>query len=322
MTETSENYSPSTIQENDNDETPSHSSSSSISNPTQHPYHASLIIPSEITDDGRLERAISTSCWIENLMENKKAARVSFHPLQSTVTYDAEKITPGESIVFVKSRSGGATAEAETTAVDFKESPQYTECSNVGTLAVVSLRAASEIMNSIASTSLLQYTMYSSRNLIPLFLSTSKRNEFGGKVIKPAMMKRCFSREHAVDSLLEELNKRKINAAKAFTHAVREKSVVNMALAAWAAGNAANLHHLVQFSKLKYGPQRMYKNAGMFRAVASKNNKSITSTEYLKEIKKRHKGTLNFDSAPSIFNDALARVFFGIQNRSFFWRRQ
>nr|BDV50172.1 MAG: wsv360-like protein [Chiromantes dehaani nimavirus] len=247
------------------------------------------------TNDGRLERAISTSCWVENLMGDKKAARVSFHPLQSTVTHDAENITPGESIVYVKPRGADAVT-----------SP----CSNVPTLAVTSLRAASEIMNSIASTSLLQFTMYSNRNLIPLFLSTSKRNEFGGRVIKPAMMKRCFSREHTVDSLLEELNTRKINAAKAFAHAVREKSVVNMALAAWAAGNAANLQHLVQFSKLRYGPQRMYKNAGMFRAAAtSKNTNNITSAEYLEEIKKRHKGTLNFDSAPSIFNDALARVF-------------
>nr|AKS10599.1 wsv360-like protein [Metopaulias depressus WSSV-like virus] len=298
---TQENENDRVSQENDNDEDPISNSMTS--------YYSSL---SEITDDGRLERAISTSCWVENLMENlmkdKKAAkaeRVSFHPLQSTVTYDAEKITPEESIVYVKSRSKDADA------ADFIKSSEYDECTNVGTLVVTSLRAASEIMNFIASTSFLQLTMYSSRNLIPLFLSTSKQDEFGGRAIKQIMMKKCFSREVAVDSLLEELNSRKINAAKAFAHAVREKSIVNMALAAWVAGNAANLQHLVQFSKLKYGPQRMYKNAGMFRATATTiyKNKSITSTEYMEEIKKRHKGTLNFDSAPSIFNSALARVF-------------
>ena len=275
------------------------------------PYKDSVSSPAleEITRDGRLERAISTSCWVENLMrDNKRSARVSFHPLQSTVTYDAEKITPGESIVYIKRRSGTPLLSP----ADFTNSDQFKTCSNADTLAVTSIRAASEIINSIASTTLLQYSMYSSRNLIPLFLSPGKRNEFGGKVIRQSMLKRCFSKTHVVNSLLEELNKRKINAAKAFAHAVREKSVVNAALAAWSAGNAASLQKLVQFSKIKYGPGKTYNTAGIFRATPQspgRSSKNFTSAEYMAEIKNRHKGSLNFDSAASIFNTALARVF-------------
>ena len=259
-------------------------------------YAASLklpIAPQEIADNGFLERTISTSGWVENLTKDKKT-RISFHPLQTTVTQDAENITPGESIVFIKSRKEDDSNASQST-----------------TLAVASLRAASEIMNSIASTNLLHYTMYSRRNLVPLFLSSSKRGEFGkGKTIKSSMMRRYFFNKKAVDDLLKELNEKKINAAKAFIKAVSEKSVVNMALAAWSAGNAGNLYHLIEVSKLMYGPERKYKNAGMFRNTAAAASTSrFNCKEYLDEIKRKHKGTLNFDSAQHIFNNALNRIF-------------
>nr|BDT63071.1 MAG: wsv360-like protein [Trachysalambria curvirostris nimavirus] len=249
---------------------------------------------------GLLERCISTSCWVGNLLEHKKPSR--FRPLESIVTHDGENITPSESIIFVQTRP-------ESTIIS-RESPEFSRSINVGTRAVTSLRAASEIIDSLASSSLLQYSVYSKRNLIPLFLSSSKCGEYGGRTIKSSTLRRCFAKEREVDGLLRELNERKINAAKAFANAVREKSVVNTALAAWNSGNAACLQRLVEFSKLKYGPRQAYKTAGLFRPNITGRKSTITTVEFMAEVLKRHRGgTLNFDSAPSVFNTALSRVF-------------
>ena len=267
----------------------------------------------DITRNGKVERSISTSCWVQNLVGDgaagkKREAHVSFFPLQSTVTYDTENITPDEAVVFLKQRS---TAEEN----DAADSTAHRTCINSDTSAVTSIRAAAEIVNSLATSSFLQYSMYSSRNLVPLFMANSRQGEFGGKYMRYSSIRDCFSRGNVVDGLLKDLRKRKVNAAKAFIKAVREKSVVNTALAAWNAGNAANLEKLVDFCRNKYGPDRRYNAAGIHRTAAPASGKAggvpktFTSEEFLDEIVRRHKSSLTFDSAPAVFNDALSRVF-------------
>nr|BDT62662.1 MAG: wsv360-like protein [Metapenaeus ensis nimavirus] len=265
-------------------------------------YHSlRLKYPTEITQSGLLERCISSSSWADNVLEARKASL--YRPLESDVTYDAENITPSESVVFIQARPPSAPN------INFRDSEAYSTCSNVPTRAIPSLRAASEIMNSIASSSLLQYTIFSKRNLTPLFLSSSKHGDFGGRKIKLSKMRQCFAKEKEVESLLKELEERKINAAKAFVDAIKNKSVVNVALAAWNSGNAANLQRLVEFSKLKYGPRQVYKNAGLYRVAPTERKKAMTTQEFMVSIISRHKGPLTFDSASSVFNTALARVF-------------
>nr|BDT63580.1 MAG: wsv360-like protein [Pasiphaea japonica whispovirus] len=260
---------------------------------------------SSITQDGKLERTISTAAWVGNLIDKNSSDRVKFQPLQTTVTYDGENITPDEAVVYIKNRVGKSKKICIT---------------NAETIAVTSVRAAAEIINSIVTTNFQHYNAYSSKNLIPLFMAGNKHNEFGAKVIRQSNLRSCFLRQNAVESLLKDFQRMKTNAAKAFIDAVKEKSVVNAALAAWNAGTAANVEKMIEFCYIKYSQGRKYTEAGVYKAAMAQSSSSspnpphTNTSQFLADIEKRHKGNLNFDSASYVFNTALSRVFLEYKN--------
>nr|BDT63125.1 MAG: wsv360-like protein [Sicyonia whispovirus] len=280
-----------------------------------------------LASDVRLERAIATSSWVENLTGSSsgnqgrgrggapRGSGALFVPLQSIVTLDAENIKPDEPVVFInqRRREGGGPEENE---LPFTETEEYKQCSNVDTLAVTSIRAAAEIIDSIASSIFLQHQMFSKYHMIPALLAGSRKEAFGGRVPKERELRKCFARGDDINDLLGGLARRKVQAAKAFCRAVRDRSAVNAALAAWNSGNAAALEHMVRFVSKKYGPEKKYDSAGLFQSQGPQVNaagvapdKLLTTRLFMSEISARHKGSLDFDSARNVFDKALSRVF-------------
>ena len=259
--------------------------------------------------DQLVDRCVFSATWIYNIIgddggskKQRRGLLTCYDNLDTEVTHDANNVVPAESIVFSK-----PSAEVSNlTDADFVASSEYTNCSLVPRVFTPSIRSAGEIINFLACSQYKTYHIYSARRMTPAFLSNCASNPaFGNKREKRAALRKCFANSSKVDALIKDFEKLRDNAYAGFIRALKEKSPVNMALAAWVCGRATANHILLRKNKMKYSGIEKYETAGLF------NNDGTILTDpddYITEIGKRSKNKgLTFDTATSVFDSAIKR---------------